>query len=62
MQQHNGDLLFLYVLEGRLQLNSEQLGTHILDVDDACAIPAGADYRVTAMAACEVLEVALPAR
>lgn len=62
MQQHNGDLLFLYVLDGQLQLHSERLGTHTLDADGACTIPAGVDYRLTAITGCEMLEVALPAR
>lgn len=61
-QIHNGDLLFLYVLEGQLQLHSEQLGVHTLCIDDACTIPTDAGYRITADSPCEVLEVALPAR
>lgn len=61
-QINSGDLLFLYVLDGELQLHSEQLGEHTLCVDDACVIPSGTDYRISASAACEVLEVALPAR
>ncbi len=60
-QLQNGDLLFLYVLEGRLQLHSNQLGAHTLGADDACALPVNADYRLVAVAPCEVLEVALPA-
>ncbi len=61
-QIHNGNLLFFYVLEGRMRLHSEQLGAHTLGVDDACAIPTGVDYRISANTPCEVLEVALPAR
>jgi hypothetical protein len=34
----------------------------MLDMSDACVIPAGADYIIEAVAPCEVLEVTLPAR
>jgi quercetin dioxygenase-like cupin family protein len=61
-QIHNGKLLFLYVLAGRLSLHRKNFGTHKLAADDAATIPAGVAYRMTAAAPCEVLEVALPAR
>lgn len=59
---HDGEFLFLAVLDGRLQLRSKALGTHTLETDDVCVIPTGADYVIEGIAPCEVLEVALPAR
>jgi mannose-6-phosphate isomerase-like protein (cupin superfamily) len=59
---HTGDFLFLHVLNGSAQLQGNALGARILGVDDCCAIPNGAAYELTGTAACEILEVALPAR
>lgn len=59
---HNGDFLFLSVLNGRMKLASPTLGEHALNPDDACTIPTGIEYTLTAEASCEILEVALPAR
>ncbi|MBP6014056.1 MAG: cupin domain-containing protein [Alphaproteobacteria bacterium] len=59
---HNGDFLFLSVLKGRVKLAGTTLGEHTLEADDACTIPSGADYTLTAEANDEILEVALPAR
>ncbi len=58
---HNGEFLFLAVLEGRLQLRSKALGAHTLEADDSCVIPAGADYVIDPVTPCEALEVAMPA-
>jgi len=52
-------VVFLFVLEGQLQLRSASFGTHTLQTDDACAIPAGTDYVIDADAPCEVLEVVI---
>jgi len=51
--------MFLFVLEGQLQLRSDAFGTHTLRIDDACVIPAGVDYAIDAAMPCEVLEVAM---
>ena len=57
--RHNAEFLFMFVLTGAATLRCE--GAHLLAVDDACAIPAGADY---ALDSCtgdfEFLEVTLP--
>ncbi|MEO6968667.1 MAG: cupin domain-containing protein [Rhodanobacteraceae bacterium] len=58
---HNGEFLFLFVLDGVPRLTSRALGTHDLNPGDACVIPAGADYALAANAACQILEIALPA-
>ncbi len=60
-QAHNGEFLFLCALEGQCRLLSRALGDHTLDAGDACVIPTGADYALDMDAACEILEVALPA-
>jgi len=59
--QHDrgGDAVFLFVLEGQLQLHGDAFGTHTLQADDACAIPANADYSLDAAAPCEVLKVVM---
>lgn len=59
-QVHDGDFLFLMVLEGRLDLISRALGSQTLDADDACVISAGTDFALQAREPTEVLEVALP--
>jgi quercetin dioxygenase-like cupin family protein len=58
---HDGEFLFLYVLQGRCCLLSRTLGEHTLDAGDACVIPAGADYARAMPAGTEMLEVAFPA-
>jgi len=58
-RDRHGDTVFLFVLEGELQLHGTAIGTHALRADDACAIPAGADYVLDAVAPCEVLEVVM---
>ncbi len=60
--RHDGELLFLAVLDGHLRVRSPTFGTHDLSRDDACVIPAGADYALAASAPCEVLEVAMLSR
>jgi mannose-6-phosphate isomerase-like protein (cupin superfamily) len=59
---HTGEFLFFAVLDGRLRMLSKALGAHMLETDDTCVIPTGADFAIEAIAPCEVLEVALPAR
>lgn len=60
-QAHDGDFLFLYVLNGDLLLDGKALGTHTLQADDCCALPKGARYTQTGNNHCRILEVALPA-
>jgi mannose-6-phosphate isomerase-like protein (cupin superfamily) len=59
---HDGDFLFFNVLSGTAQFASRTVGTHTLESGDACVLPKGADYALVATNACEILEVALPAR
>lgn len=59
---HQGELLFLMVLSGRVELQSSALGEHTFETDVACVIPSGADYLLSAETECEVLELTLPAR
>jgi mannose-6-phosphate isomerase-like protein (cupin superfamily) len=58
-QCHDAEFLFVYLLSGRATLHCA--GTHALVADDACAIPAGVPY---ALSACTpdlaFLEVTLP--
>ena len=58
---HHGELLFLFVLRGELELQSDTLGTHTLRADDCCTIPAGEEFCLRGNDALEMLEVALPA-
>lgn len=59
---HEGEFLFLCVLEGQCRLSRRTLGAHTLDTGDACVIPTGAHYTLDASAPCQILEVALPAK
>lgn len=59
---HDGEFSFLSILDGQLRLGGPTLGTHTLETDDSCVIPAGADHTIEAVTPSEVLEVALPAR
>lgn len=56
---HDGDLLFWQVLQGDVQLTSQALGMHTLHAGDSCAIPPGADYALSLIGECELLEVAV---
>lgn len=58
---HDGELLFLFVLRGELELQCNTLGTHTLRADDCCTIPAGAEFRLRGNHSLEMLEVCLPA-
>ncbi|HTA64522.1 MAG TPA: hypothetical protein VK753_03380 [Xanthomonadaceae bacterium] len=53
------DLLFLFVLEGRLQLHGDTFGTHALQADDACAMAHRTVCVLEASAPCEVLAVVM---
>ena len=58
----DGEFVFLYVLDGYLNLSSEATGTQALSVDDACVIASAADFFMSATSPCTVLQVALPGR
>jgi mannose-6-phosphate isomerase-like protein (cupin superfamily) len=58
---HAGELMFLFILAGALELEGAALGRHRLGADDCCVIPAGAAYSIRADAGLEMLEVTLPA-
>lgn len=58
---HRGELLFLFVLNGALQLSGASLGDHTLMAGDCVTIPAGSEISLRAATEVEFLEVALPA-
>ena len=58
---HDGELLFLFVLSGSLQLQSASLGEHALHAGDSVTIPAAAQVSLRAYLSVEFLEVTLPA-
>jgi quercetin dioxygenase-like cupin family protein len=60
-QAHAGELLFLFILQGELGINSSGHGNHQLLAGDSCVIPAGVDYTLKAGAGLEMLEAHLPA-
>ncbi|MFN0108046.1 MAG: cupin domain-containing protein [Blastocatellia bacterium] len=59
--RHEGEFLFLFVLNGELELASREEGKRQLSVGDSCVIPAGQDFSLEAGAGLELLEVSLPA-
>jgi quercetin dioxygenase-like cupin family protein len=61
VQGHAGELLFLFILQGELGINSSGHGNHQLQACDSCVIPAGVDYTLKAGAGLEMLEVSLHA-
>jgi quercetin dioxygenase-like cupin family protein len=58
---HAGELLFLFILQGEIGIDSSGQGNHRLMAGDSCVIPAGVDYALKAGAGLEMLEVSLPA-
>ena len=58
---HAGELLFLFILQGEISIESRGLGRHRLLVGDSCVIPAGLDYTLQAGSGLEMLEVSMPA-
>lgn len=59
--RHEGELLFLFVLNGKLGLRSHARSSHQLRENESCVIPAGADFELTAQPGLEMLAVSLPA-
>jgi len=58
---HAGELLFLFILQGEIRIDSRGQGNHQLLAGDSCVIPAGVDYTLQADAGLKMLEVGLPA-
>ena len=59
---HDGEFLFLFVLDGNATLDCEGRESEILAAGDCCTLPAGRVCRLDACSAdLELLEVALPA-
>lgn len=59
--RHIGEFLFFAILKGRLTLKAGEHGTHTLNSDDACVLPAGTSFALQAVDDAELLEVSLPA-
>jgi mannose-6-phosphate isomerase-like protein (cupin superfamily) len=60
--QHLGEMMFWFVLNGSLTLNSPQLGKVNLLTGDSCVLPSGTEFSLLAQSDLELLEVTLPAR
>ncbi len=56
---HVGELLFLFILQGKLNIDSRAQGSHQLQVGDSVVIPAGVYYALRVGAGLEMLEVSL---
>lgn len=59
--RHEGELLFLFVLNGELGLRNHARSSHQLRENESCVIPAGAKFELTAQPGLEMLAVSLPA-
>ena len=53
------EFFFLSLLQGRALLRSEAHGTHTLECDDACVLPRGTSYALSALEPIQALEVAM---
>jgi len=58
---HGGEFMFLYLLGGSLQVQSEGSGDYRLGADDCCVLPRGVAYALEGSSDLEMLEVTLPA-
>jgi quercetin dioxygenase-like cupin family protein len=58
---HGGELLFLFVLAGILDLDTDGKGGHRLAANDSCVLPAGLGHAIGGDSGLEFLEVTLPA-
>jgi quercetin dioxygenase-like cupin family protein len=58
---HAGELLFLFILQGEIRIDSNGQGRHQLQAGDSCVIPPEVDCALSAGAGLELLEVSLPA-
>ena len=59
--RHEGEFLFLFVLNGELGFASRKEGKQRLSAGDSCVLPAGLDFSLEAGAGLELLDVSLPA-
>ncbi|MEK7829628.1 MAG: cupin domain-containing protein, partial [Acidobacteriota bacterium] len=59
--RHEGEFLFLFVLNGELGFASREEGKYQLLTGDSCVVPAGLEFSLKAGAGLELLEVSLPA-
>lgn len=59
--QHEGEFMFLFILEGGLDLDVHGHGAHRLNEGDGCVLPQGARYTLHAGPDLELLDVTLPA-
>lgn len=57
---HTGEFLFLFVLNGELELSSRETGNHQLKAGDSSVIPSGVEYNLQTSAGFEMLEVYIP--
>ncbi len=58
---HAGEFLFLFVLQGKLAVNSRAADNYLLRAGDSCVLPAGREYNLRAATSLEILVVSLPA-
>ena len=58
---HLGEFLFLFILQGALNIDSHVKGNHLLHTGDSCVIPAGLEFAYQAEPNLEMLVVTLPA-
>lgn len=58
---HEGEFLFLFVLNGELEFDSREAGNQRLLAGDSCVVPAGLEFSLEANERLELLEVSLPA-
>jgi quercetin dioxygenase-like cupin family protein len=59
--RHEGEFLFLFVLNGELEFASREERNQRLLAGDSCVVPAGLDFSLEASEGLELLEVSLPA-
>ncbi len=59
--RHDGEFLFLFVLNGKLGFSSVEKDQHQLSAGDCCVIPAEIEFTLRASHELELLEVSLPA-
>lgn len=57
----DGELMFLFALDGSFRLLSDALGDQTVAADDVCVIATGANYSLELAANAQVLEFVLPA-
>jgi quercetin dioxygenase-like cupin family protein len=57
---HEGEFLFFFVLRGELGLRNEDFGSHQLQENESCVLPAGAKFELMGKPDLEMLEVEFP--